>query len=358
MVPSRISSVCFVLFPLVSGIVGCALPHKELGTYREAIVAAREAGEQVLLDHSASRVTFEKIKESRSARLPENHREEERLSFNVERIGVHAPDAVLARIQAWEVLTRYSDALVVLAEGRGSGEIENTVNALLKAVTAFSVEAAVEVAPFAGVIKIGIAQMQRAIEMRKFREAVAAADGCIAELCALLIQDTNDFYGVRLGIRNYEYSLRTDQIADARTRLFGLLGAYTPTDEDGADIASGIKNRFDAAVKRLPDWGDKDLLATLEPGNAPKTPLSTSVIEAELTDVERWVTEAVRIDSALLEYRNALYSYILLVHQMRAIHSALASATKKTSSTLPSSAEMMRTVVAVRRSINAYRELQ
>jgi len=336
-------------------LTGCQFPTTHLQAYREAFVAAKATGEEVLLDYSANKSKYERIKSEFNGHDTDRHKALERLTFDPNAILEEPLDELLVRMRAWDVLSKYQEALITLAEGRSRADISRTFDGLVQSITSLSAEAATEISPFGGILKGVLQGIHRAIELRKFKRAVAEAEPLISQLEQYLIDDTKDFYNIRLGLRNLAYSAKTDQLADWRDEAESLLHEHNYGSNTEVHSPNDIVERINESLRRLPDWKEEDLLVLPEPGEREYD----LVVHSELTriadDVEGVTSEALDIDAELTAYRNLLSKYVQLIHRMRSTHKELTQAVENQNIMLPSPTEIMTAVVEVRRSIVEYR---
>lgn len=350
--PSLAAAIGMVL---CLAVTGCQLPHRQLTAYREAFEATRSAGEDVVLDFGAARTAYERYQTQWIAAHPEASQPRERLAFDPDEAAEPAPDAILMRLKAFEVLGRYNAALTALAEGRRDpAEIGGALDGLLESIAMLSADAASEIAPFGGVIKTAMGGIQRALEIRKFQQAVTAAQPLIVQLEQFLIADTANFYNIRLGLRNRSYSARTDQLADLRSRFEAVLAQHEHESSGGDRSAAGLVESANAVLIQLPDWTEEDLIKVPDPGPDAYT-ITVYAQLASLSDrMADLVEEAREIDARFLSYRNLLTAYIRLVRRMSAAHSMLAQAAEDLRINLPPPKELADAVATVRQSITEY----
>jgi hypothetical protein len=344
-----LSFVFIVLF-----LTGCQFPAPRLQAYREAFIAAKSSGEEVLLDYSVNKSKYERIKSEFDAQNTDRPETVVYLTFDPDTILDDPLDELLVRFKAWEVMSKYQEALITLAEGRSQSEVGQTFDGLLNSVASLSTEFVTEISPFGGAIKGVLRGVQRSIELQEFKRAVAEAEPLIDQLEQYLIDDTKDFYKIRLGLRNLAYSAKTDQITDWRDEAEFLLSEYTHESNTEIQGPNDIIERINESLRRLPNWQEENLLALPKPGAHEYD----SVINSELTriadDVERVTNEALAIDAELTAYRNLLVKYVQLLRHMRKTHKELAQAVVNQNIKLPPPKEIMMAVVEIRKSIVEY----
>src|SRR5687768_6103177 len=114
--------VCFLL------LAGCtSLPATEFSAYRNAFDAARTAGEQVTLDYGAA-VAENKLRRSqvaastRPAPLSSNSKTTFSVAAVMESSSVSGD--VAERLRAWQVVADFNEALVSIAEGKSSRDLD------------------------------------------------------------------------------------------------------------------------------------------------------------------------------------------------------------------------------------------
>ncbi|MHC5024879.1 MAG: hypothetical protein ACYTGG_13415, partial [Planctomycetota bacterium] len=242
---------------LLLALTGCQVPGRELSAYRDAFGQARTAGEEVLLDYGVARDEYEALGAAQEREAPEPQDPAKRLAFDPDMVGSPPADAVVVRMKAWAVLARYNEALVSLAEGRDPAELNAAADGLMQSIATLSTDIAADIAPFGDVIKAVLAQAQRAIEVKKFREVVRAADPLVQQLSAYLLDDTRNFYEIRRGLRNIKYSRTTDRIVDLRSGIEAGLEGRAEVDPTGEFGSAEVVERVDAALRRLPERGEE-----------------------------------------------------------------------------------------------------
>jgi len=117
-------------------MVACtSVPIREFTSYRQVFADARAAGEQVLFDYSAAVKEYDLARkqlagepaESRASLTAENDLPPDAGSPPAEGNAADLAD-VAVRIRAWDVVQRYNDFLLDLAEGKSAAQVSAAVN--------------------------------------------------------------------------------------------------------------------------------------------------------------------------------------------------------------------------------------
>ena len=354
------------LLPVLALGACTALPLQHFSTYRDTFSKAQSAGEDVLLDYAAARATLTGIDAGRAASRPA---EPERLT----RIpptppGAQAIDHITVRLRAWNVVARFNDALLAVAEGRDTPHVAGAADALLHSLNTFPLEAVrdvgADVIPFAGAIAAVLTAAERELSRRAFLQTLAKYGPVVREqFIGLLKQDVDDFYRMRFLLNDREYqTIATRDITGAMRRFNDLAQRFQYT----ADVQA-IAKSIAASLATLPASQEKTTavaqlgaataaLAKAPDGAPAPDPLTLDRLQRARDDVSSAVERAVAKNEALGPYAELLSSYRVLLDRTARSLKALEDAAVGGSRREPPSDELLNAVVLVRQSYLKYRD--
>ena len=322
-----------VALSLLALLWGCAaIPTQQFEAYKSAFDKVRASGEEVLLDYGVAKNDYEKRQEAESegAELDAP----DRFEFDISAITENEEplDEVGVRMHAWNVLARYNETLMAIAQGRSTAEISAAVDGLTQALSKFQVraisEATADVIPYAGVAKAALEIIEREIAAHRFIESIQAVYPEINKFLDLLESDAQNFYNIRLGLHNLDYDLIVDQIAD-HVGLFQDLSKdfNIPADTGEEETTHRIYpliTQINDTLAVIPDWPSDNILVLSQSGDREYTELAHSKFLELANEIERKAAEARAVDDQLIAYRNMLIQYVKLVQQtMRALNTVV-----------------------------------
>ena len=347
-------------------LVGCtSIPSIYAEKFGSAVSGARAAGEAVLVDHASIQKETEAVLALAITDAP--------------RVPTFDPDAVelpsqtnrdvVARTRAWEALERYSNALVAVAQGNGSG-LADEAKGLLQSVTAL---AGLSLGPGVGVLVDEIAgAIDREIQARKFAQAVLEADPLMKRISELMQADTRNFYSVRLVLYNRAADTIRDPAGERLNRFEDLAVNYAfsfDADDTRPDPRSfaDLVLRINAASLTLgipeselydPEAGSlgQDVGIEFSAGNSGTKPYTSEAGELLLQivlEAERDVNRQSELTSELGSYHRALTAYVSLLKQMRAAHASLRTATTSAEPELPDINALLAAAIRVRAALRS-----
>ncbi len=316
---------------------GCRIHHQEFASYKEAFAQARAAGEEVLLDFDVQR------------------REAERLETRAVPAPAQAGDAIVLRFLAWDVLARFNDALTALAEGKSREEVGSAVNAFLEALRRVPVkkvaEAAGRATPFSPAIEIVLAELERAVQYHRFREAVAKGAEIEPVYTGLLLADSANFRNVAVELERAGSLRHIDRIADHARRFRALLPERIRASLSALDLAEAtteeqrsVLERFGAAVARVTDAVD-------ELPEAELSAVARAALEAEGRAIVEAVAAVERSDERRRLAGAVLDGYEALVRELEARMRSLHEATERGEHELPEVSELFRISTELRQAL-------
>ena len=316
-----------LLFLAACTLIGCkSTPRAELSAYTEAFNRVRDVGEDVVLGyHTIQRKHAELAAAVAAAEVRSGERdprEDGPLGIAFDPSGVADPgetaDAVAVRLAAWEVASKYNDALAALADNRSAGELSDAVSGLLGSLQSVPISAVVsaagEAVPYVKALEPVIAIIEKELAKKRFRQAVLAAREPNAKFFDLLIADAKDLWDAESALLENEYDQHvTDGINRVR-RIFVLADGLEVTD-DGPML--DIIGDINAARAQLFDTKDEDLLA-VEPAEGNAISAETLVVLKSLRDeAVAHFDEARSTRVELIALRDAIESYVTLIRQTR-----------------------------------------
>jgi hypothetical protein len=358
------------LLLLLSGLfaAGCTvIPQREFQAYRKAFDETRAQSENILADHAAARqsrsnlaalVTLKANPALRARSLAD------RMDLNRADASVnHGMDDIEVRLQAWAVIASYNEALVAVASGAPSSEIEGAVNGFLAALQKIPVKevvkAAGEAVPYAGVATVLIEMIQKEVEARRFRQAVLKAEQPMKEFVGLLRQDAALFRKYRVALFNERFDEQESQVFGHADRLRATVAAHgwsaANAKEVNATVALANRNRLLAA-------GVETFPAIPEASTSPPLPPDAQQ-GAELADlqtladgIEREAGEARTTVNELAAYHELMRQYVVLVGEFERSLGEFAAAARTSTGHPPSVAQLQQVLLTIRLAQKIYSE--
>ncbi len=362
------------LSALVMG--GCTpIPTREFTDYRAAFVAARAAGEEVLLDadlalKGTARLTAarEQIEAARADPLDVPDRP--RWSREAALAQTTQTDLIAVRMKAWAALAAWNDALVPLAEGKPAQELGTSFDTLSDALTTFPWEAlgtsVANVAASAGgaigpaveVIRTLIVEAQREHDRRKFIAAIEQAAPIIQALIDLLGEDADDFWRLRHTLYSSDRLTLLDRLQPLarEARTVAATGTANPPPET-TDAGIAIA-RIDAALVRLREFQNPAWRPVAATAGDPHSSDATSRLVTLAATIERDATEARTLDQRLDDYEAALTAYARLLVELDRATRALQRAAASAQPEAPDLARLADLTLHLRRAVAAYRHAE
>ena len=167
---------CHLIALVLAGGVSIALsgcttvPAKEFGGYRDAFGKARGAAEEILTDYAAARVEFQEQKKKKSK--PAKPGRPAPLTDSIDAFDNANIDHIAIRIQAWDAIAKYNEALARLAEGRSTAEVATAVDGLVSSLSQSPLseltQFASQVTPFLGTLKALLTEAESEAARQRF----------------------------------------------------------------------------------------------------------------------------------------------------------------------------------------------
>ena len=379
------------LLIFASALAGCTqIPVREFTSYKETFNRARMAGEEVLIDYGAALHEKDRIDEQKRAELLADKGAEgaQEASQSISSIpfdpivnvrSISKIDVIGVRMQAWEVVARYNDALTALAEGKSAAELTATVEGLANSLANFPIgevaEAVGSLAPWLGSLKTLVAAAETQRSRRKFLEAVTMGaplihgtkpvktpvDYCKSKkrflenvgFIGLLKADASDFYCLRLSLHLSAKSAITDPASDLARQFNSLSKQYKP------DEKNLLKGEIDEMNMLYAKMGLKK--GQFHIGENPQKTY-TDNIHAQLVQIKEQVAEKARkvenLEAALAAYQQTLVAYVKLIDKLSKTTQALRLAAEVPVQPLPSVEELSRVYIELRQAIEIYKNMR
>lgn len=304
-------------FWLVSVIIvfsGCArtLPQVELRTYQDALAQTQEAATQVL------RVYADDVRENKSNRakatteLPPFER-----TFELERVFKTQAelDTVGARLIALQTITRYTDLLVTLAEGKSVEQLQNSAGSLIASLE--TVGGFLSIAPVPGLqlatplLKTVIGELEKARTREQFRAAVEQGEEIIAKILAFLEGETPLYYRLAVTLFDVKHGAVIAEVSTSVRDIIGIVASHqAPSDPK---LLKNIKEELDKTLKSMAFKFDA---VKLDPqGKTPFSSVAQSQIRRLMEDVKAGAGKEKQLVAALNAYYQLLKTYVFLLEQ-------------------------------------------
>lgn len=367
------------LVSVVLSMLACtSIPTREFTTYKQAFADARAAGEQVLFDYSAAVNEYEMEKKLQAEKLSENSAppaiENDRPANFDPTTGsadVAELDDVTVRIRAWDVVQRYNDVLLSLAEGKSVAQVSAAVDGLMQSLATFPLEdiatAVSSVSPYLGVLREVLALAEYERSRRKFVAAVkkgapligvpireiAASEGkeSFQSFLKLLRDDAKNFYNIRKGLNDLAYERKVDEAADLR-RQYRILVLEFKSNEDLDKLTTEVNELL--KLVSLPP------VALTKEEKEQATQTYTPVIYTQLVQLKDQigakVNAARKKTNELTAYKTMAAAYVKLINHVSESLQALLTAVERNLKTTPSIGELLPVYIELRRAIHIYRD--
>jgi hypothetical protein len=331
------------------------LPTQEFTSYKETFAKARQAGEEVLVEHAATRAQFSeldaKIKAQRGTQPPPRF-----VPFKPAEIIIAGSnvDHVAKRFQAWEVVARYNEALTALAEGKTSQQVAAAFGGLAESLADFPLDAiqdlAGSIAPFLAPLKVIVAAAEQERSKQEFLGLVQRGSPLIREkFIKFLIDDTEELRNARFGLNTLQYNPLLRQAGDTARRCETLANAHAASTESTALIGE-----INASLRTLPLnlAGQSPVPAVVStPGALAYTPLVHAALLECRDSVRSAVAATVAKDGELTAYDAMLKAYLVLLSNVSASVARLEHAAASNRPTAPPTRELLGAFITLRQTV-------
>jgi hypothetical protein len=373
----KVFQLAFVSFVLT--MFGCtSVPIREFTSYKQVFAEARAAGEQVLFDYSAAVKEYEQARKLQAGDSSGNRASS---AIEINRLANIDPtaaapvaaelDDVTVRIRAWDVVQRYNDVLLSLAEGKSVDQVSAAVNGLMQSLATFPLEdiaqAASTISPYIGVLKevLTLAEFERS--HRKFVAAVKKGAPLIGvpirenaesgdkktfqSFLKLLRDDAKNFFNIRKGLNDLAYDRIVDEAADSRRQYRILILDY----EFNADLEK-LTTEVNELLKSVS-------LPPIELTAAEKeqaTKACPPIVFSQLVQIKEQI--GTKVDAArkktgeLTAYKTMVVAYVNLIDQVSASLLALLTAVESNLKTIPPIGDLLPVYIQLRQAIHFYRD--
>ncbi|MEH0018683.1 MAG: hypothetical protein V6Z89_03470 [Desulfobacter sp.] len=350
-------------------LASCAqIPMGAFNSYRDAFTAARTASEAVLTEHEKT----EKIQQERKAAFqasqgnpqppfPEHFDPKKEIENAGKKSGIEE------RLAAWDVISRYNDALLALAEGQTPTQLSGSFTALGKSLDTFAGSLGASIPGLGPVFSVAdtilkVAEQERV--RREFNRALKAGEPVVMKIIDFYIDETQYYYGLRRSQTVVAMAGQKRQVRNYAKQMYILSRDYKEPakDSDEGKSKSAIRKQMAEimAAVGLPanisttQNGVKEKWAALEgKGSQPYTRIVDTqllqFIQAAKSNVAAYQAQ----EKNLVAYYKALGEYTLVLQKLKTIlETLLVSA--DTPMPLTSTAEtVLRTALKVKSQIDA-----
>lgn len=356
-------SVAAALLALFVGSGCTTIPQRELQSYRRAFDEVRAQSEQVLADYAAAR----QLKSNLVAQVilktnpPANTQPlATRLGLaTIDATNATPPDDIAVRLQAWDVIANYNEALAAVAAGAKTSEIQGAVNGFLGSLQKFPVaevaQMAGDVVPYAAVVTGLISLVQKEVEARRFRQAVLQAQLPMSEFIGLLRADTVRFRNYRVTLLNERFVEEEILLFDRadRFRIVATAHGWIPPAEVNGLVKQVNANRILAA-------GVETFPALPPVTTSPPPPASAEFELVELRTladaIERAAGAARGTVAQMSAYHELMRQYVALIGELERTLGALSVAARNRTGQLPTVDQLQQVIASVRLAREIYSE--
>lgn len=321
--PYRLRIFWLLLAILVSS--GCvkALPQLELRAYQDAVVQTQEAAIRVLRVYSDD-VLENKANQAKAAlNAPPFQR-----TFDLEQVlkTPGALDAADARLIALQTITRYTDLLVTLAEGKSVEQVQNSSGSFVASLE--TIGGFLSAAPVPGLqlaiplLKTVIGELEKARTREEFRALLEKGEEIILKILAFLEEETPLYYRLAVTLFDMKHGAVINDVSTSAGDIMKIVaGHQAPTDPDL------LRQTEDGLNKTLGSMAFAFGAVKLEPkGNTPFSSVAQSQIRRLMGDVTAGAEREKQLVSDLNNYHQLLKTYVLLINQTEKSLQALRAA--------------------------------
>ena len=215
----------FVLLLLTTGLVGCTqIPVSELAEYREAFGQFRQVSDELLLDYDLLVKTADEV-QNRGATPDAARPRPYPIAFKDFKgdQSEQPADLIEIRRQSLEVVARYNDVLVRLAEGKSVEEVQSSAESLVRGLGKLAEIASGAPVPglgaFVGLVRTLTEQVEKARLRAEFAKAVRDGAPVIDQMLDLFMGDVADHYRLKAVVAEQQRLL----ILNDTTRLLAMV---------------------------------------------------------------------------------------------------------------------------------------
>jgi hypothetical protein len=360
-------------------LVGCTtVPAREYTAYRQAWGEVRVSARGVFdtfaadePDRQRVRQRGERARSADSARAEDEPADTSRPAWTLESVKASsAPasveDALLVRYKALDVVDRYNEALLRLAEGKPAAELGASIGALGESIQSFPwgqvsgrvATAAGEALPYVGPVVSLLSEL--AVEARaegdrrRFVAGVDAASPLIAGLLKLMEQDAQDFANASRAVYESDTLPLVRAIKVEYRAGLAIVKARGGADQLNASERAQL-GRLEQALRRVRDWAQAEDLWSRSPGDAtaPAQGEQRAALERAAVNAELLAGRVEAVEDRLTRQERALTEFVVLVGELRVALEELRVASASAKAEAPKAEDLMRRAIRVRQAILA-----
>lgn len=362
-------------------LVGCTtVPTREYTAYRQAWGEVRVSARGVFDTFAADEPDRQRVRQrgerarttdSARARAEDEPADTARPAWTLKSVKASsAPasieDALLVRYKALDVVDRYNEALLRLAEGKPAAELGASIGALGESIQSFPwgqvsgrvATAAGEALPYVGPVVSLLSELATEAraegDRRRFVAGVDAASPLIAGLLKLMEEDAQDFANASRAV--YE----SDTLPLVRAiKVEYRVGLAIVKARGGADkLDAGERahlERLEKALRRVRDWAQADDLWARSPGDAtaPAQGEQRAALERAAVNAELLAGRVEAVEDRLTRQERALTEFVVLVGELRVALEELRVASASAKPEAPKAEDLVRRAIRVRQAILA-----
>ncbi len=321
-------------------LVGCTgIPEAEFASYLEAVTAARTASESLLVDYDVTRRSVDALdSDTSSAAKAENG--DFLANYVPGSPGDNEGSIIESRVQAWDAIARYNEALTALASGESAERLGKRFGTLGSSLQSVTTSLGATVAGFDLLLPtVGqfIVLAERARAISEFEEAIRKARPIIHEMITkVLIPDTTAYAGEKDLLLDSQLLEATRSMQRISRRMARLAREHAeplvdkhPEQVERRDAVeeemktiigafnSDVKIKFDNTRFAIKENGLSNYPAPPE-GSKPYSELVQSQLEQLLGELRE--TDKLRRAEkmARVKYKNTLDGYVELLNKVKA----------------------------------------
>ncbi len=344
------------------------IPMGRFNSYRDAFTAARSASEAVLVEHEK----VEKQQKERKLELassegeapkpfPDSFDPQKELEKAGEKSGVEE------RLAAWDVISRYNDALLALAEGQTPKQLSGSFAALGKSLETFAGSLGASIPGLGSVFNVAntilmVAEKERV--RQEFSRALKAGEPVIMKIIDFYIEETQYYYDLRRSQVVSDMAKQKRKVRNYTKQMYTLARVYKEPDKtsDEGKSKAALSKRLTAvmAAVGLPkDIGStqnnkKETWANLQgKGSQPYTPIVDTQLLQFIQAAESEVATYQSLEKSLVAYYDTLGEYILVLQKLKIILEALLTSADQPMSLTSTAETVLRTALKVKAQIEA-----
>ena len=348
---------------LLSGC-GCrTIPQSEMTAFDVAFKEAKTQTQQVLADHAAARQESSLLAAQAAAGAATAITDlplEARLALSPQDSDSGATD-IEVRLKAWGILEKYDAALLALAAGRSSQEVEGAVTGLLDNLKAVPLKQVGDligtVAPYGAVLTKLTETIQREVEARRFGRAVTEAAPLMQEFVDCLAADARLFAETRRALFNRNFTR-------AESEMIGLVEKFrarvnTPAVSLApAGAVRALIGRVNSARALTPTGPSFEEVKPAAGAPAAESSLEQDValvqLESLATAIEARAATARAVAAKFTAYHGLMTRYGQFLRELRQTHDRLKLAADAHHRRLPSATELEQTISNLRLAYDVY----